>query len=661
MRTKMKRLLTLLCLQLAYLFCPAQNLERLRQNYKDLLLPSVTVQDTLLQDLMKLPREENVSDQMVRELMERYPIDTLKVRQHMRLIKADGSFSDINYEDQTRSGWQPMEHAERTLELCKLYQTPRTGFYHQPQVSRTIHQLFAFWFTRRPTCPNWWCNEIGIPKTIGPAFLLMESELTAKERQQAVDVMSLARFGMTGQNKVWLAGNVLVRGLLENDAKLVTAARDTILSEITVTGKEGIQPDWSYHQHGPQLQTGNYGLAFLSGMAFYYKLFQSTGLDMPVEKLNILRKLMDEGFRWTIWHRAMDVSSLARQLYHNVALHKGYVAAFTAEELGQSGFPQTGNGLIGHRHYPYSDYTIHRSPTWMATLKMCSERTIGTEYVNEDNRRGLYLGDGATYFYNDYNDYMNVFPLWDWRKIPGTTAYDSAEPPVQGRHYIWNKTTRVGGLSHGLYGMSAMELNRDGLHGRKAWVFTPDLVICLGTGISSDSSLEVTTCIDQRLGDSLVTLNHKGMPHYYHHRTGYIPLMPMQIDAFCGKRTGTWADNMMMYPKKEVRGRVMQLSIRHGHKPSNGQYAYAVMPDANLKEVKKFKTKDIRIWRNDTIVQMVGGKALEGKVWVVAYEPTVAYAGYIKLDLPKPGIYCFEIHRPQAIQLNYEPFGLKSE
>ncbi len=44
---------------------------------------------------------------------------------------------------------------------------------------------------------------------------------------------------MTGQNKVWLAGNVLIRGLLLNDAELIKEARENICSEIVLGQKEG--------------------------------------------------------------------------------------------------------------------------------------------------------------------------------------------------------------------------------------------------------------------------------------------------------------------------------------------------------------------------------------------------------------------------------------
>ena len=90
--------------------------------------------------------------------------------------------------------------------------------------------------------------------------------------------MMNSSFGMTGQNKVWLAGNVLIRALLQNDWQLAKEARKVIASEITLGQKEGIKADWSFHQHGPQQQFGNYGLSFICNMSFYSELFTGTTL-----------------------------------------------------------------------------------------------------------------------------------------------------------------------------------------------------------------------------------------------------------------------------------------------------------------------------------------------------------------------------------------------
>lgn len=44
--------------------------------------------------------------------------------------------------------------------------------------------------------------------------------------------MDKAKIGMTAQNRVWLAGNVIVKGLLLGDIQMIQRARDVINSEI---------------------------------------------------------------------------------------------------------------------------------------------------------------------------------------------------------------------------------------------------------------------------------------------------------------------------------------------------------------------------------------------------------------------------------------------
>ena len=130
--------------------------------------------------------------------------------------------------------------------------------------------------------------------------------------------MENAKFGMTGQNKVWLAGNVMMRALLQNDYELVKMARDTIASEIVSGGAEGIKDDWGFHQHGAQQQFGNYGLSFVSGMSFFSGLFSGTSLAFDDKQLNILSTLIDKGYRWVIWKGMMDVNQMSAWLWQQL-------------------------------------------------------------------------------------------------------------------------------------------------------------------------------------------------------------------------------------------------------------------------------------------------------------------------------------------------------
>ena len=359
-----------------------ETLIQIKENYRQMLIPSSVEKDSLLSDLIKIKPEKEMSDQTVVELHQLYPFNLKKIDGYLSLMKADGSWTDINYADTKHSGWEPKLHAERILELSKLYYSKTTTYYHSEKIKKAIHLALKYWFDAKPRCLNWWYNQIGIPKTLGAAFILLEEQLTEQELRAAIEVMEHAKFGRTGQNKVWLAGNILIRALLQNDADLMKAARDTIASEIVLGRKEGIKDDWSFHQHGAQQQFGNYGLSFVTGMSFFFQLFKNTSYEFTEQQKDILISLIDKGYRWIIWNRYMDVSSLGRQFFHHAQLHKAYSLAFAAEDMGLEGFPTHGNTLIGHKHFDDSDYTVHRSKDWMASVKMASRRVIGTELIN---------------------------------------------------------------------------------------------------------------------------------------------------------------------------------------------------------------------------------------------------------------------------------------
>ena len=54
-------------------------------------------------------------------------------------------------------------------------------------------------------------------------------------------------------------------------------------------------------------------------------------------------------------------------------------------------------------------------------VHMLSSRTLATECVNTENKRGRMLADGATTVYSAEDQYTSVFPLLNWTLLPGTT------------------------------------------------------------------------------------------------------------------------------------------------------------------------------------------------------------------------------------------------
>lgn len=648
------------------------DLTNVKRHFAEALVPSDIDPYQLTKVLTAIIPEQEMSDQAVVELHQRYPQDVKKLEQYLSTLSADGAWPDINYQDQKRSGWEPKNHPERILELVKLYLSTQTAYYHSPQVETAIHRAMSYWFRAKLTCPNWWYNQIGVPKTLGSAFVLFEDQLTADEKRQAVEVMQASQFGMTGQNKVWLAGNVLMRALLQDDAELARQARDTIASEIVTGGKEGIKDDWSFHQHGAQQQFGNYGLSFVSSMSFYSRIFAGTPLAFTEAQLNTVRRLVDEGYRWILWKGRMDISSLGRQLFHNAPVHKALSLAFSAAELGgehpgecaatarqltdENYAVTSAHPLCGHKHFWLSDYTIHRSTGWMASVKMASSRVTGAESMNGDNMKGYYMADGATYVYHTGDEYLNIFPLWDWRRVPGITAFQSDAPmPTLKRGYSpGNDNDFVGGVSDGHQGMTAMTIDRAGIHAHKAWVMTDRFVLCLGADIQADSCLTVFTSVEQcfRQGE-LKALQGKAWTgvdgkrtfkgkeqRFFHHGTGYIVWNATNgCVAETAHRKGRWHDIMQMYPSGDVEGDVVSIDCPQGVSPRNGTYQYLILPSVTEEETRDFRLSDLRILRNDADAQAVYART-QDTWWITAHRPlTLKLEHGRKLEILTPGIY----------------------
>lgn len=668
----MKRIKTLylVILLLAPVVVLAEDIDIVKRNYIQALIYKDN-SEKVLASLHAMAKEAETSDQMVVELNQRFVPQRSETEKMIQSQQPDGSWKDINYADTKRSGWAPKEHAERILEMAKLYSSPVAELYKSPQLATAIHNGLAFWFNQKLVCTNWWYNQIGVPKTLGAVFILFQDQLTAEEKKEAILVMENSKFGMTGQNKVWLAGNVLVKALLQNDKALVKEARDIIASEIITGQPEGIKADCSFHQHGSQQQFGNYGAAYIAGMASWSGIFAGTSFAFAQPQLDILSTLINKGYRRVLWKGYLDVNGLGRQFFKNTQRHKAFTTAFSAQELAKADAKNRSqyeallaenfstenlkNNLSGLYHFWQSDLTIQRHPQWMASVKMSSKRVIGSETGNGDNMKGYYLADGALYTYVDGDEYTNIFPCWDWRKIPGITSYETSAPL---QLLSWggyrNNSTFVGNVTDEKSGITAMIFDREGINARKAWIFTDNYVLCLGSAITSDSGCVVTTSIEQRKqkGDLLQLASNqwntvkqlnftpsRKEQRFFHDKTGYILLQPCTGTAATETRTGQWKDIMQMYNPEPIQQDVFSIYLNHGKDPVNGTYQYLILPATTQNEVKAFNTKSFRVIENNKDLQVVSADNNQ-TFYIAAYsEADIKLSGKIRFSTKTPGLF----------------------
>ena len=535
-------------------------------------------------------------------------IDPAQALAYARSQKADGSWPDLDYTSTARSGWPSRNHCIRMVSMATAVAggTAVSGD-DRKRLLESVHRAFQFWIRHDFQCPNWWENEIGIPKLIGTCALLLGKNLAPGEYAYATQT-SLARYGIgrTGQNKVWLAGNALMLGLLKGDETLIHEAATTIWSELRVSTEEGIQADYSFHQHGPQQQFGNYGLAFASEICRWGTILRGTPWALPEDKLEIFRRFLLDGENWVSWRGAMDISSCGRQL---MPRHPADRAAGTARAMEDAAAfdpgsapayhafaarnqPGAPNDLIGNKYFWCSDYMVHRTGEFAATLKMSSHRVIGTEMVNAENLSGYHLADGALYLYQSGDEYTDIFPVWDWRKIPGVTCAQTGLPKFSKSSV---PSDFVGGVSDGTHGCAALDYARDGVVAKKAWFFGANAVVCLGAGISGEAKAPIVTTINQCLLRGSIGYQQNGkvksrqtasdasfsnIAWVEHDGWRYVFPGGCTVQLKAGRVTGNWKQVFTnpATPKEDVAQGVFTLWLDHGYAPNNASYACIIVP-----------------------------------------------------------------------------------
>lgn len=421
------------------------------------------------------------------------------VRNLVTSLRPDGTWPDVDYNNRQRSSWRAARHVYRVRDMAEAWAAKGHALAGDGDLRESVVRALGHWLEKDYKNPNWWWNRIGVPRQVDRILILMGDAVPKKQFDKAVNgILARAGIGMTGQNKVWVAGITLNRGVLLGDAAMVRAARDAIVSAVRVTTKEGIQPDFSFHQHGPQQQFGNYGLSFIREQLAWEEIFAGTAFALDGKRKTILRRYLLDGLAWVTWRGVLDISSCGRQIGPGSPVAKGRAVAGALKMIGQAD-----RAPVGCRYFWRSAMGVCRRRDFCVTVKMSSKRVIGTETCNAENLQGYYLGDGATYIYHDNEEYRDIFPAWNWRRLPGVTAPRGSRRLVPNRR-TQNRETFVGGAADGSDGVAAMVYRRDGLGARKAWFFCGSRVVCLGAGISREGKERVMTGVAQRLLEGAV-------------------------------------------------------------------------------------------------------------------------------------------------------------
>ncbi len=572
---------------------------------------------------------DTIKQRILHPLLE--PVDIAAARKLIDTMDADGSWPDVDYQSRRRSAWTTTRHLSNLLFLARAYRAPGSKLRGDGELRQTLGAGLDYWLEHDFQNPNWWWNQIGVPRTLAPILLLVEDELSDAQRQKGLEILRRARIGMTGQNLVWVTEITALRGILDQDPKLVAAAYGRIAEEIRVGTGEGIQPDFSFHQHGPCLYNHGYGAAFAGDCPRIATQVAGTGLAFPEDKITLLSRLLLDGSQWMIRGTASDFGAEGREITRH-----GQDAAYLAtaarymlqlptgredelQALAARASGQTAPPLVGNRHFCRSDMMTHHRPGYYTSARMVSDRIANTDGpANSEGLKSHHLADGCNIVMRTGREYRDVFPVWDWQKIPGTTVEQKPELAGSPRR----KGTRgfVGGVSDGTYGLAAFDLVLDSLAARKSWFFFDDEYVCLGAGITCGSDRPVVTTVNQchlegdvwiaeasparKLDKGVHPLEHPAW--VWHDSVAYVFLEPSAVHLRNDVERGSWHEINQRYSKDEIAREMFTLWIDHGSGPQTASYAYAVVPGIDRPAVEAFAARPpLKILSNEVTLQAV--------------------------------------------------------
>jgi chondroitin AC lyase len=556
-------------------------------------------------------------------------------------------------------------HVKNAQFLAQAYRTPDDKYTGSGDVKDAVNRAVAYWLEKDYQADNWWFNQIAFPDALINTALLMGDGLQADLLQKIMAVvMPRSRISMTGQNKVWLASNVFVQSLIEGDEQLLRSARKCHSWRAPRHHQRGgaarlelppARPAAAVRQlrgHVPSQYMTKWG-TILRGEKFGFNK----------EELRIVRNYLLDGYNWVHWKNRMDLSACGRQINEDCQTGKGKRLRGALEDMTRID-PENAalyqkridnclddkiNTFIGNKHFWRSDMTVHRRPQWYASVKMSSRRVIGAESTNEENMLGLHQGDGVLLIHQTGDEYKNIQPFWDWKRLPGTTCDQSLTKLVPGTNQCTLDSNFVGGVSDGTTGIAVLDYyRRRRLKAYKSWFFEEDSIVCLGAGIRSLKGSRILTSVQQSLlaGQVVVSGKETNEGRYvikagdwvHHAGIGYHILAGKEPVLKIATQEGDWKDIFPRTPSNPKSGKVFSLWIDHDKKASNDTYAYVIYPDSNAEDMPKRLSAGMEILSNTAELQAIASQNGR-KVRAVFYKPGILKAGRLEISTDTPCLF----------------------
>lgn len=616
---------------------------------------------------------ELVLQRVRQQLWEATPVETLdkNATSLMKLLTPEGKWPNIDYQCFFRTNWEPQDHLNRVRRMLTAYTYPESGLYGNQVLFRAIDKALRTWNSLKPTSFNWWYNEISAPKIMADILALLEASPAKVHPSIPEGLMYMMEQSdprkWTGANKQDIAMHHMIRGCVLKNDSIVSTNVSEFFQPVCITDFEGIREDLSYQQHNNQLYIGGYGTVFVNNISQIAPLFVGTKFALNEEQTKLFSQFVRSTYLNVFRSRYMDFGVCGRSVSRKKTLDLGdYANLFkkmkqldpaNAKEYDDAAARfATKNPTIGrtnrNKFYYTSDYMLHNRKRYDFSVRAVSKRTCRSESGNGENQWGTYVSEGATNIRVAGDEYVDIFPVWEWDKIPGTTV-PGGEVENHNEWGVPGVAEFVGGVSDGMYGAFTYAMNDYDTQAKKGWFLFDNEIVCLGAGIESGTERTVNTSVNQchLVGDVYMVdngqmskvgtgnnlkLDYKGW--IWHNKVAYYYPENVTMHLKNGDQSGRWSKVNFNQSGDLVTMPVFNMWIEHGVKPQQGKYAYMVLPGiASPASLASYDLNTVQILGNTAEMQAVCHNKLD-IVQAIFYTPGELKFGNKTLKANKPCI-----------------------
>lgn len=633
-----------------------------------------------------------VKERVVQEVLKPIP-SAAEVEEILESMATDGSFKDIDYSDLSRTaGFPHRRHTSDLVTLARAYRQSGTSHFHSATIKERIVTSLEYWVEHDFFGDNWHDNQISTPTNLVNLMLIIGHELPQVLVQKAQPIIGRAHMNASGArpsgDRIVIAGILAKNLLFIGDQGRFDEIIKLIEGEVKFsTGRRGIQHDFSFHHRVDRVNnTTSYGYgkyANVFGEWSYY--VANTRYAFAVEKINHLIDYYLDGIcKQLVYGIYEDISVKNRSISNQsdfkakdileierLLVSTDYRKA-ELEEILRLRKGESKPSASFAKFFWQTEHFVFQRPDFYTTVRMYSTRNRNMEEpYNGPGKTTHHRADGTNYLQLKGDDYHDIWPMYDWQKISGTTIVQKDKLHGIENIQVDGLTDFVGAVTDGLYGAVAFDFKspHDLLSARKSWFFFDEEYMCLGAGINLKNNLPVATTIDQVLMRSDISIVQHDALHglsegkhelenirgVYHGSNGYVFPSPTNINISNRFQEGSWASitDRKNISEEIISKKVFTAWFDHGYRPSNESYAYLVIPNITSEEFLEScdHLRQVEIISNTPQLQAVISHKLN-LLQAAFYEAgEIALSNGIQLQISSHGMVMLKISENRVTQL----------